>query len=85
MAAKIKMLKLLQEIRGFADVTNRRPQPRSPGLVLTQMRSHVIQATLPRRRLSVSTDKRDCPDISRPVKINHLKPSSDPAARVPAP
>jgi hypothetical protein len=85
MAAKIKMLKLLQEIRGFADLTNRRPQPRAPGLVLTQMRSHVIQATLPRRRLSVSTDKRDCPDISRPVKINHLKPGSDTTASVPAP
>ena len=85
MAAKIKMLKLLQEIRGFADLTNRRPQPRSPGLVLTQMRSHVIQATLPRRRLSVSTDKREHPNISHPVKINHLKPGSDTAASVPAP
>jgi hypothetical protein len=85
MAAKIKMLKLLQEIRGFADVTNRRPQPRSPGLVLTQMRSHVIQATLPRRRLSISTDKREHPNISHPVKINHLKPGSDTAASVPAP
>jgi len=84
MAAKIKMLKLLQEIRGFADVTNRRPQPRSPGLVATQMRSHVIQATLPRRKLSVSTDKRDHPDISRPVKINHVSQDTDAGANLSA-
>jgi hypothetical protein len=85
MAAKIKMLKLLQEMRGFADITNRRPQPRPPGLVLTQMRSHVIQATLARRRLSIATDKQDQPDDPHPVKINHLKPSSDPATSVAAP
>jgi hypothetical protein len=85
MAAKIKMLKLLQEIRGFADVTNRRPQPRSPGLLVTQMRSHVIQATLPRRRLSVSADQQDHPDISHPVKINHLGRDPDAGANLTAP
>ena len=66
MAAKIRMLKLLQEIRGFAEIANRRPPPRSPGLVLMQMRSHVIQATLPKRRLSVQMDVQDRLDISQP-------------------
>jgi hypothetical protein len=85
MAAKIRMLKLLQEIRGFADMANRRPPPRSPGLVLMQIRSHVIQATLPRRKLSVQMDVQDGPDISHPVKINHVKQNPAPGATLPAP
>jgi len=85
MAAKIRMLKLLQEIRGFADIANRRPPPRSPGLVLMQIRSHVIQATLPRRRLSVKMDVKDPPDIPHPVKINHVKRNPAPGATLPAP
>jgi hypothetical protein len=66
------MMKLLQEIRGFAELTKRRPQPRSPGLVLIQMRSPVTQATLPKRKLSVQTDVQDHAGIPHPVKINHV-------------
>jgi hypothetical protein len=79
------MLKLLQEIRGFADIANRRPQPRSPGLMLAQFRSHVIQAALPKRKLSVRTDVQDRLDIPHPVKINHVKQHPAPGARLPAP
>jgi hypothetical protein len=78
------MLKLLQEIRGFAEIAKRRPAPRLPGLVHMQMRSHVIQATLPKRRLSVRMDVQDRPDISHPVKINHVKQAPAPAATLPA-
>ena len=85
MAAKIRMLKLLQEIRGFADIANRRPPPRSPGLLLTQIRSHVIQATLPKRRLSVKMDVQDHLDLPRPVKINHVRQNPAPRATVSAP
>ena len=83
MAAKIKMLKLLQELRGFAEMSKRRPPPRLPALLLAQMRSHVLQATLPRRRLSVRTDVQELPGIPHPVKINHVKQSL--AARVTPP
>jgi hypothetical protein len=85
MATKIRMLKLLQEIRGFAEIAKRRPPPRSPGLVLSQMRSHVIQATLPKRRLSVQMDMHDLSGISHPVKINHVKQARAPRATLPAP
>ena len=84
MAAKIRMLKLLQEIRGFAEIAKRRPSPRMPGLILMQMRSQVIQASLPKRKLSVQTDAQGRPDIPHPVKINHVKRDSAPAARLPA-
>jgi hypothetical protein len=85
MAAKIRMLKLLQEIRGFADIANRRPPPRSPGLVLTQIRSHVIQATLPRRKLSVKMDVQNRLDIPHPVKINYVKQDPAQVATLPVP
>jgi len=72
MATKIKMMKLLQEIRGFAQITNRRPQPKPPGLFLMQLRSHVLQSTFPRRRLVIPIDLQEPLDIPHPVKITHL-------------
>jgi hypothetical protein len=84
MAAKIRMLKLLQEIRGFAEIAKRRPSPRSPALMLMQMRSHVIQAALPKRKLSVQMDVHDLSGISHPVKINHVKQAPAPRATLPA-
>ena len=75
MAAKIKMLTLLQEIRGFADIANRRPQQRSPGLVLMQLRSRVIQPPIVRRRLSITMAQPDHVDIPHQVKINYVKQS----------
>ena len=85
MAAKIRMLKLLQEIRGFAEIAKRRPQPRAPGLVLMQMRSHVIQAALPKRKLSVHVDLQDRLNNSHPVKINHQKRAPAPGVTLLAP
>ena len=73
MASKIRIMKLLQEIRGFAEIAKRCPTPRLPGLVLMQMHSHVVHATLPKRRLSVQMDVKDQLDISHPVRINHVK------------
>jgi hypothetical protein len=75
MAAKIKMLTLLQEIRGFADIANRQPHPRSPALVLMQMRSRIIQAPLVRRKLSIILTEPDHLEIPHQVKINYVKPS----------
>ena len=85
MAAKMRMLKLLQEIRGFAEVTNRRPQSRIPGVVLTQLRSSSVHAALPRRRLSITIDKHSPGNTPHHVKINHVKQDSGPAATLPAP
>jgi len=83
MAAKIKMLKLLQETPGFAEVTNRRPKPQSAAQVMTQMRPTVIQAVLPRRKLSVASDNDDLSELPRPVKINHVSQDAEPAAVLP--
>jgi hypothetical protein len=85
MAAKIRMLKLLQEIRGFAELSNRRPQLRSPALLLTQGRSRVLQGALPKRKLSIRIDTQERTDVPCQVKINHVLPGPDSAAIPPAP
>ena len=72
MATKMKIMKLLQEIRDFAQLTYRQPQHRQPGLFLIQLRSHLHHATAPRRRLIVPVDHQDPPDIPAPVKIIHV-------------
>jgi hypothetical protein len=77
MATKMKIMKLLQEIRGFAQLTYRQPHDRQPGLFLIQLRSHLQNATAPRRRLIIPVDHQDPPDIPHPVKIVHL--SDEPA------
>jgi hypothetical protein len=85
MAAKVKMFKLLQEIRGFAEIARRRPTPRLPGLVLMQMRSYLIPASLPKRKLSVQMHVNDHLDIPHPVKINHVRQAAAPGATSPSP
>jgi len=72
MAAKVRIMKLLQEIRGLADVTNRRPPTRPSGLFLIQLRSHLAHTSQPRRKLIVCTDAQDLPDVPQPVKITHV-------------
>jgi len=71
MAAKIKLMKLLQEIRGLAEITARRPQPRAPGLFLIQLRSHLMHTTTPLRK-QITVDSLENVDIPSPVKITHL-------------
>jgi hypothetical protein len=75
MAAKVQIMKLLQEIRGFAEITHRRPQPRKPGLFLIQLRSHVTHTTAARRKQTIAVDMLERPDIPHPVKITHLRPA----------
>jgi len=70
MATKMKQLKLLQEIRGIAQITNRRPAPRPPLLYLMQLRTQESQTTTPRRRLPIESAALAAPS---PIKINHIK------------
>lgn len=83
MAAKVRMLKLLHEIRGYAEIVNRCPPPRSPAVLVAQMRPTVLQPILPRRTLSVTMVEADSSNIPHPVKINHVKQTPAPAATLP--
>jgi len=73
MAIKMKLMRLLQEVRGHAQITNRRPSPRQPTLYLMQLRERSAQVQTPKRRLSVATDFKDSANTPLPIKINHVK------------
>lgn len=70
MATKMKLIKMLQEFKGFAQITNRRPAPRPPLLYLMQLRTQAAQSTTPRKRLAVEVEAVHAPMT---IKINHIK------------
>ena len=72
MATKIRIMRMLQEIRGLAEITHRRPHVRQPGLFLIQLRSQVGGGSPSRGRLTILVDMQDPPDIPHPVKITHI-------------
>ncbi len=79
MATRVKMLKLLQEMRGFAEVTNRRRVSRHPALLMMPLRSHRGKdASNARRKHSIPINMQEPCDIPHPVKIVHLTPSAKP-------
>jgi hypothetical protein len=75
MAAKLKLMKFMDEARALAEVTNRRPAPRPPMLYLLQLRSQMHQLTPPKRRLIISVDLNGGAETSLPVKINFPPPA----------
>ena len=81
MAMKIKLMRLLQEVRGHAVITNRRPAPRPPTLYLMQMRERAAQVQSPKRRLAVMTDIKD--SVSTPLPITHIQVDESATATVP--
>ena len=74
MAAKLKLMKYLQEARVLADITNRRPMPRSPMLYLIQLRSQTHELSPPKRQLVISVDLNGDSETPQPVKINFPEP-----------
>lgn len=73
MARKLMLMKLLQESRGYAQVTNRRPTPRPPAIYLMQLRDKASRAHATRRpqRVSITTDWQNGAEVALPVRINH--------------
>ena len=85
MATKVRIMKLLQEIRGMAQITSRRPPSKQPGLFMVQLRSHVTKATGTRRRIIIPIDLKDPIDIPDPVRIIHVKVSQPEPLPAPTP
>jgi len=73
MATKIKLLKMLQEVKGLAQITNRRPAPRPPLIYLMQLRSQNAVTQQPKRRLAIEKDA-DSAHVPLPIKIHHIQP-----------
>lgn len=70
MATKMKVMKLLQETSGLAEVTNRRPPSRTPGLFLVQMRARLLHSGVLKEKRTINIDMHALPEA--PVKIKHL-------------
>jgi hypothetical protein len=76
MATKIKMLTLLQERRGYAELTNRLPVLRPGVLFLMKLRARTAQKSDPKRRISIVVDTNGNANVPLPIKINHIGPAS---------
>lgn len=76
MPTKIKMLTLLQEKRGYAQITNRVPVPRPGVLFLMKLRARTAQTAIPRRRLAITVDANGNGNTPLPIKINHINPAA---------
>jgi hypothetical protein len=74
MATKIKLMKMVQQFQGYAQITNRRPAPRPPVLYIMQLREQSAQATVPKRRLAVQIEAKDVANTPLAIKINHIQP-----------
>jgi len=92
MAKKMKLMPLFQELKGRAEISNRRPTPTATGIYLMQLRAQNGTATLPRRRLVISVNPAATGTLPRPVKINHVSsmtgapsPGARPERRTAAP
>ena len=72
MATKMKLMRLLQEVRGHAQITNRRPAPRQTTLYLMQLRGRAAESQCPKRRLAVTTDSNESENNPLPIKIHHI-------------
>ena len=73
MANKMKMLTLLQEARGYAQLSYRHPAPRPNVLFLMKLRAQAARPAAPRRRLAISVTSGGGVNVPLPVKITHLK------------
>jgi hypothetical protein len=81
MATRMNMMKLLQEIRGMAEVTNRRPLSRTTTALALQIRPPALRNKTKQRRI-IRISMQDPPDIPHPVKIQHLSGSELPVVIV---
>ena len=79
MATKVKMLKLLQEMRGLSELSRLQSAPKRSALYLMQLRTHAARTARPKRRLVIQIDLRDTCELPDPVKITFLPSSTVPA------
>jgi hypothetical protein len=72
MATKINMLKLLQEVRGFAQFATRAGETRPTGPLLLRLRGSLLRKGITRRKYIIRIDMQEQPNIPQPVPITHI-------------
>jgi hypothetical protein len=66
------MLKLLQEVQGFAHFANRPTQSQSAGPLLLPFSGPRRRKATARRKYLIQVEMKDLPDIPHPVQIVYL-------------
>jgi hypothetical protein len=74
MATKAALMRLIEESRGYAQITNRRPTPRPIVLYLMQLRAQNAHVHAPRQSQAIMTDWQNGNETPLPIKINHIRP-----------
>jgi len=72
MAGRMNMLKLLQEVRGFAQFPAKPAQPRQPSLLSLQYRGRIARIVAGRQKFILRIDMREQIDIPQPIPITFL-------------
>ena len=85
MATRMKIMRLLQEMRGLAQITNRRPSPRSAAALAIQVRPLSVRGRKNERKRTIRVDMQSPPDIPHPVKITHVTEPALPVVLARAP
>jgi hypothetical protein len=72
MATKVQLLRILKETCPLPRETVRRAPATAAALYMLQLRSHVMEATSPKFRLTISADPNSAKELHpQPVKIIH--------------
>ncbi|HVV01614.1 MAG TPA: hypothetical protein VHH88_09650 [Verrucomicrobiae bacterium] len=79
MATRMNMMKLLLEVRGFAEFTHKRMPARPLGPLLLQVSGPSSRFARGMRKWTLRVSIQDPPEIPHPVPIKHLgSPSTKP-------
>jgi len=81
MAQKLPLLKLLQEIRGYAEAGNRSTEIRPLLAATAGLRSSKSPATLPHRRFSIPVRHEQHPEECE-IPVRHSEANDRPGARI---
>jgi hypothetical protein len=68
----MKILRLMQEIHGMAEVTNRRPPARTTAALALQIHPPAFRKSIARQKRTLRISIQDPPDIPQEVEIIHL-------------
>jgi len=72
MATRINMMKLLLEVRGFAQLADLRLPTKPQGPLLLQFHSATAKVAALKRKRTLRVSIQDPPDIPQPIPIKYL-------------
>jgi hypothetical protein len=72
----MNVMKLVQEMRGMAEINDWSPAVRGPAALPLNLRPPTRRTPLLRRKIRIRISMEETPDIPSPVAIKHLPPTT---------